>query len=146
MKDILLFILVILSGKLVFACTCIQLENYSLKSEFKDRDLIFLGTVTEIDTITVKKSNFSIDEIWYTFKLKELYKGKVQEKTIKIKSGAVGADDCKFTFLLNNDYVVYANYLKTKERKKKKKALNTNICTNTGEATETKIFEARNNK
>ena len=88
--------------------------------------------------------NFSTDEIWYTFQVVEYFKGKSKEKTIKIRSGITNADDCKFVFTKGKSYVVYTDHPMTEKFKKDKSILETTICTHTGEATEQKIMEAKN--
>lgn len=145
MKKFLLLIILSLSFNLSFSCTCIQTSEYSLQKEFKKTDLVFKGTVIKIDTVEIKASeiNYSRDEIWYTFKITEIFKGKKKSKTIRIRSGNVDWDDCKFEFKINESYVVYANHSLKEDFKKDKSVLETTICTNTGEATEEKILEVR---
>lgn len=124
---------------------CVHTDKYSLKTEFEESDLVFSGTVIQIDTVEIKASelNYSRDEIWYTFKITENFKGKKKSKTIRIKSGITDADDCKYVFKMNESYVVYANHPLKKDFKKDKSVLETTECTNTGEATEKKLLEVK---
>jgi hypothetical protein len=123
------------------------MDHFSIRTEFNDRDVIFHGKLIKVDTINVGTDsilNFSIDEIWYTFQVVEYFKGKSEEKTIRIRSGITNADDCKFVFTKGESYVVYANHPLTEKFKKDKIILETTVCTHTGEATEKKIIEAKN--
>jgi hypothetical protein len=127
MKKLLLILIFSLSIKLSFSCTCVHTSGYSLKKEFKDTDLVFGGSVIQIDTVEIKASeiNYSRDEIWYTFKITEIFKGKKKSKTIRIRSGNTDADDCKYVFKMNESYVVYANHPLKKDFKKDKSILET---------------------
>jgi hypothetical protein len=147
MKKTIAIILLTTVAKIGFCCSCIQMNEFSIKTEFNDRDVIFNGELIQVDTINVETDsilNFSTDEIWYTFQVVEYFKGKSKEKTIKIRSGITNADDCKFVFTKGKSYVVYANHPLTEKFKKDKSILETTICTHTGEATEQKIIEAKN--
>ncbi len=147
MKKTIAIILLTTVAKIGFCCSCIQMNEFSIKTEFNDRDVIFNGELIQVDTINVETDpilNFSTNEIWYTFQVVEYFKGKSKEKTIKIRSGITNADDCKFVFTQGKSYVVYANHPLTEKFKKDKSILETTICTHTGEATEQKIIEAKN--
>lgn len=133
--------------KIGFCCTCVQTKEFSIKTEFKYRDVIFHGKLIKIDTINVEIASwrsFSRNEIWYTFQVIEFFKGKSKEKTIRVKSGETNVADCKFVFTNEESYVVYAHYRLTEKFKKDKSILKTSVCTHTGEATEVKITEAKN--
>jgi hypothetical protein len=146
MKKLLLLKIFSLSFNLSFSCTCIHTKEYTLQNEFNEADLIFTGTVIKIDTVHINSSelNFEQDEIWYTFKITDKFKGKKKNKTIRIRSGINNADDCKYVFKMNESYVVYANHPLKEDFKKDKSILETTNCTNTGEATENKIVEVKN--
>ena len=147
MKKTITIILLVAVAKIGFSCSCIQTDKFSIKTEFKDRDVIFNGKLIQVDTINIRTDsilNFSTDEIWYTFQVVEYFKGKSKEKTIKIRSGITNTDDCKFVFTKGKSYVVYTNHPMTEKFKKDKSILETTICTHTGEATEQKIMEAKN--
>ncbi|MDB4516687.1 hypothetical protein N9089_03730 [Crocinitomicaceae bacterium] len=147
MKKTITIILLMTAAKIGFCCSCIQMEDFSIKTEFNDRDVIFNGVLIQVDTInpgTDSILNFSTDEIWYTFQVIEYFKGKSTKKTIRIRSGITNADDCKFVFTKGESYVVYTNHPLTKKFKKDKSILETTVCTHTGEATEQKIIEAKN--
>ena len=144
---ILLLLLTSLSCKYSFACTCIHTADYSVNNEFKETDLVFSGALIHIDTVEVIKDslyNYKRNEIWYTFKITENFKGKKKNKTIRIRSGITDADDCKYVFEMNESYVVYANHPLKRDFKKDKSILETTECTNTGEATEEKLLEVNN--
>lgn len=145
MKRSFFIIIFALTIKLGFSCTCIHTTEYTLQKEFKETDLVFTGTVIKIDTVHINSSelNFEQDEIWYTFKITESFKGKKKNKTIRIRSGNVDWDDCKYEFKINESYVVYANHPLKENFKKDKTILETTNCTNTGEATEEKILEVK---
>ena len=147
MKKTITIILLVAVAKIGFSCTCVQRDTFSIKTEFKSRDVIFHGTLIQVDTINMVTDSifhFSTDEIWYTFEVVDYFKGKAQQKTIRIRSGITNADDCKFVFTKGKSYVVYANHPVTEKYKKDKSILKTTVCTHTGEATEQKILEAKN--
>lgn len=134
-------------AKIGFCCSCIQMDEFSIKTEFNDRDVIFSGKLIQVDTINVGIDpllKFSTDEIWYTFQVAGYFKGKSKKKTIRIRSGITNADDCKFVFTKGKSYVVYANHPLTEKFKKDKSILETSVCTHTGEATKQKIIETKN--
>lgn len=134
-------------AKIGLCCSCIQTKEFSIKTEFNDRDVIFKGKLIQVDTLNVRNDlilNFSTDEIWYTFQVTEYFKGKSKKKTIRIRSGIMNANDFKFIFTKDGSYLVYANHLLIKKFKKDKSILETTTCTHTGEATEQKIIEAKN--
>lgn len=147
MRKTLAIIFLTTLAKIGFCCSCVQMNEFSIKSEFNDRDVIFHGKLISVDTVNVDTDsilNLSIDEIWYTFEKVEYFKGKSKQKTIRIRSGITNADDCKFVFTKGKSYVVYANHPLTEKFKKDKSMLETTVCTHTGEATEQKIIEAKN--
>ena len=149
MKEIITTIILTLLVNITYCCTCLQLEKFSIEREFQDRDVVFEGTLIQIDTInTVLDSitKFSVDEIWYTFQVTEYFKGEKNQKIINIKSGISNSHDCKFIFLMGESYIVYANHPLNKQSKKNKTILETSVCTNTGKATAAKYFEAKNQK
>lgn len=130
-------------SKASLCCSCIRSEDYSIRAEFKSTDVVFLGYRIKIDTAAVERDWVIDVEIWYTFQVTQLYKGKTQQKTLRIRSGSIGADDCKFVFSVGESYVVYANQALKEESKKDKSILRTSVCTNTGRATDQKVFEAK---
>lgn len=146
MKKTIAILLLMTAAKIGFCCSCIQLDEFSIKTEFNDRDVIFNGVLIQVDTINVGVDsilNFSTDEIWYTFQVVEYFKGKFKEKTIRIRSGITNADDCKYVFTKGKSYVVYANHPLTEKFKKDKSILETTVCTHTGEATKQSVIEAK---
>ena len=146
MKKNLTLILLLLLAKTGFCCTCIQLEEFSVKTEFKNRDVIFHGTLKQVDTVHITTDTifkYSIDEIWYTFEVIGYFKGNQKAKTIRIRSGITNADDCKFVFTPNESYLVYSNHPLKDNFKKDRTILETNVCTHTGVATTNKIEEAK---
>jgi hypothetical protein len=148
MKYFFLLSILVLSFNTGFSCSCIHTAEYTLKKEYKETDLVFKGNVIKIDTVEIKASelNYSRDEIWYTFKITENFKGKKKNKTVRIRSGNIDWDDCKYEFKINESYVVYANHPLKEDFKKNKSILETTNCTNTGEAKEEKILEVKNLK
>lgn len=145
MKRLFLITIFAFFIKLGFSCTCIHTSEYTVKKEFKETDLVFTGTVIKIDTVQINSSelNYSREEIWYTFKITENFKGKKKNKIVRIRSGNTDADDCKFVFKMNESYVVYANHPLKSDFKKDKSILETTNCTNTDVATEEKILEVK---
>ncbi len=149
MEKAIAIIFLIALAKIGFCCSCVQTDEFSIRSEFKDRDVIFHGELISVDTIHVDSgltSSFSVNEIWYTFQVVEYFKGKSNGKTIRIRSGITNADDCKFVFTIGESYVVYANHPLSRKFKPDKSILETSVCTHTGEATEQKIIEAKNQR
>lgn len=126
------------------ACGCVQIGNPSPQEAIKTTDLVFSGKVVHIDTVETAINElvgFTKKEIFYTFSIQEVIKGKKRLKQLRIKSGQIDADDCKYIFSLNESYIVFANY--SSKSKKRQRSAKTNICTETQEFTEAMMKSLR---
>jgi len=138
---ILLFLIL---AKVSLSCSCIKSENYSLETEFKETDAVFNGTLIDIDTVRLEENPMfphPMGEIWYTFQINDNFKGDPNAKTIKLRSGVTNAQDCKFIFLMNQSYLVFANHPLNDQFQKVNSILKTTVCTATSIATKANIMQ-----
>lgn len=92
MKNFLALMLLLFLVKDGISCSCIFEGDFSIKKEFKERDVVFYGKVTDIDTIDIEFDTIykmPVKELWYTFQVIQFYKGKLEIQSIKIRSGIV---------------------------------------------------------
>ena len=133
-----------------FFCECAYIK--SIKDSFTEANFVATGKVKKIEYINIPNSkekkikhSQSIEEILsipngiplakVTLEIIETFKGKKRNKRIIYTT--IGGGSCGFSFITNNDYLIYAykeNYLNDELKKynrKFKNALHTNYCTRT---------------
>lgn len=137
-KGTIIFICIwIFSAYEGYGCTCIG--SSTVKSEFKESDVVVVGTLLENRLLTIRDSlmpaGWKTERMQYTFRISTIYKGKKLDDTIVITSG-LGKGDCGFVFSLGEEYILYCNYMDRYYRTgdKVKKFLYTDICTRTRSA------------
>ena len=153
-RTILLTVLLIMfSANKIYACSC---EKSSIKYGFEQSDLIFTGTVVEINERTVYDSIPSstengkyfiqeINRVEFVFKVKEWIKGKEKSGFISIVTSGGGAD-CGNYFDLDSEHLIYSYVtdLEVNTFDKNKKVdpyFSTDLCTRTKELNRTKKSE-----
>ena len=108
----------------VFACTCTPIK--SIKKEFLNSSSVFIGKVVSITPVKMDSSTNAI-QYRVVFELKTGFKN-ARKKRIQVITGM--DDDCGFSFVKDNEYLVFAvGGL----------VLETNQCTRTKEVTEADI-------
>ena len=67
MKKTIAIILLTTVAKIGFCCSCIQMNEFSIKTEFNDRDVIFNGELIQVDTINVE-TDIDINISYFQYK------------------------------------------------------------------------------
>ncbi|GGG60687.1 hypothetical protein [Bizionia arctica] len=150
---ILTIFLLIFSATKVYSCSC---EKSSIKYGFEHSDLIFTGTVVEInkkkayDSIpsSTEKGKYYVQEInriEFVFKITELIKGKEKSDFITIVTSGGGAD-CGNYFDLNSEHLIYSYKTDLQvntfdENNKVEPYFSTDLCTQTKKLNQTKKSE-----
>jgi hypothetical protein len=133
MKQILLFITVLLLFKSSYCCTCIG--ECTFEKEYKRSSVILTGKIFLKKTIIAKDSLMPLIKIQraeYTIRVTKLYKGKIETNLLKIITG-MGGGDCGFEFRKGSEYIIYCSYENKyyEQGEIVNRFLNTDICRRT---------------
>ena len=126
----LLFLSLILSSNLSFACSCITagLDNSVIHAE-----VIITGKIISRENVLVKSKrdeDFGSTVAKYTILVTEKIKGNLKKNIVTVYGDA---SNCAYTFQVGENYIIYAIYHNKHmyDSKKVKKFLFTNKCTRT---------------
>jgi len=140
MKNLFLFLVLFVSN-ISIACSCI---SYGREKSLDVAETVFSGKIISKKIFSpreLQNPSFTTTMIRYTVAIFEVYKGKIQTKTLEIYSEADGAS-CGYLFQVGKKYTIYTfakNGIESDESKLKK-MLYTNACTRT------KLFDQTESK
>lgn len=101
-----LFMMMLISGLHVQACSCAEAEP--LEKAFATRDAVFSGTVVNIEKPKPRWIQSSAALVSVTIKVDTVWKGDVGE-VATVKTAISGAS-CGYPFVENKTYLVYASH------------------------------------
>lgn len=120
-----------------YACSC---YDVSVRKALRQSEVAFVGKVIKVtknDFVKPTKDhngkvyNFEYSLYDFEFEITEIFKGKVETKTVRITTTGTG-DDCGGYYLENETYLIYAYTTVTNpyfgERTKMEPYLTTDIC------------------
>jgi len=125
------------------ACTCIG-DSTTVENALKYSSFVFTGKVIASEEVSLLPKKWLNNPSWqykeifyrkmkYTFEVSAIYKGELITDTLIVYSG-FGSGDCGYQFLIDHDYIVYANWnnsLKDTDLETPLKFVETDICTRT---------------
>lgn len=111
-------LLAVSAGK-VIACSCAGTQVPC--QAYGEASAVFVGTVIESRTITVKRGNYDSKQRVVRFTIDSPFRG-VEGAEVEVQTG-LGGGDCGFGFVQTQQYLVYAYEHEGK--------LSTGICTRT---------------
>jgi hypothetical protein len=121
---------------LLAACSCVG--DISMKQAVQETDFIFRGKAVEENVLKIAHYRndyprpFYANFTQYTFEIQHVYKGRIREKSVTITTSR-GCCACGYTFDLQRDYIVYADWSKRYHSSpwEVPKYLSTSICKRT---------------
>ena len=104
-KLALVFVVLLASLQVTYACSCIPLGPLTIK-DFNETSVIFIGKVKTIKNISDRDLDHNIEVV---FEVSELFKGAQIKKEVTLQTASSSAA-CGIYFKKNENWIIYANH------------------------------------